>query len=86
MVMQTYKRLGTLRELVTHYCKADFLEKILIVWNDVGTPVPRNLLDLKDSCPKLTYLMEKENLMTNRFRPRPEITTKCMYEACVCVS
>ena len=78
LVMLTYKRIGTLPELLTHYCKVQYLENILVIWNDVGTPVPQNLLDLSKSCEtKLQFIREKENRLSNRFKPRPEIETEC---------
>ena len=80
MIMQTYKRILTLPELLTHYCKLTFLEKILILWNDVNTPIPPHLLDLSNLCKtKLQFIREKENHMTNRFKPRPEIGTECKF-------
>ena len=80
MIMQTYKRIQTLPELLTHYCKLRFLEKILILWNDVNTPIPPHLLDLSNLCKtKLQFIREKENHMTNRFKPRQEIGTECKF-------
>ena len=80
MIMLTYKRIKTLPDVLTHYCKVQFLEKILVIWNDVDTPVPQNLLELSKSCEtKLQFIRERENRLSNRFKPRPEIETECKW-------
>ena len=80
MVMLTYKRINTLPDVLKHQCKVTFLEKILVIWNDVSTPVPKRLLDLSKSCEtKLQFIREKENRLNNRFKPRPEIETDCKW-------
>ena len=78
MIMLTYKRMKVLPRLLLHYCKAKRLHKILVIWNDVGTPIPSNILNLVNECEViLQFIREKENKLTNRFKPRAEIETEC---------
>ena len=74
LVIQTYRRVAVLVKLLNHYCNLARLEKILLLWNDVGTPVSSALRELKCAVP-LFIIEEKQNKMTNRFKPRPEIST-----------
>ena len=81
MIMLTYRRLKTLPKLLSHYCKAKHLHKILVIWNDVGSEVPQNIRNLVNECEvPLQFIQEKENKLTNRFKPRPEIETECKLE------
>ena len=78
MIMLTYKRVMVLPKLLLHYCKAKSLRKILVIWNDVESQVPQDILDLANKCQvTLEFIQEKENKLTNRFKPRPEIETEC---------
>ena len=80
MVMLTYKRVKMLSQLIKHYCGTKHLHKILVIWNDVGTAIPQYILDLTNSCQtRLEFIQEKENKLTNRFKPRPEIETECKF-------
>ena len=78
MIMLTYKRVKVLPKLLLHYCKARSLHKILVIWNDVESQVPQDILALAKQCQvPLVFIQEKENKLTNRFKPRPEIETEC---------
>ena len=74
LIIQTYKRVVVLHKLLVHYCDLERVDKILILWNDLKTPVPESLRSLRCALP-LVVIEEKENRMTNRFKPRPEIKT-----------
>lgn len=74
LIMQTFQRMKVLPDLLTHYCELERLEKIILLWNDVATPVPDRLKKIKCKVP-LLLLKQEENRMTNRFKLRPEITT-----------
>lgn len=83
MIMLTYKRVKMLSQLLTHYCKVKKLKKILVVWNDVGSAIPRHVLELNNSCQtRLEFIQEKENKLTNRFKPRQQIETDCEFLVC----
>ena len=78
MVMLTYKRTKVLPKLLLHYCQVKQLHKLLVVWNDVGAQIPQDILALTNKCGVvLQFIQEKENKLTNRFKPRPEIETEC---------
>ena len=79
MVMLTYRRDRVLTFLLNHYCKVRSLHKIIVIWNDVDRSIPDDILDVKDNCvmTDLLFIREKENKLTNRFKPRPEIETDC---------
>lgn len=78
MILLTYKRTKVLPKLLLHYCKVKHLHKILVIWNDVDTQIPQDILALANKCEvTLQFIQEKENKLTNRFKPRPEIETEC---------
>ena len=78
MVMLTYRRTKVLPKLLLHYCQVKQLHKILVIWNDVGAQIPQDILALTNKCGVvLQFIKEKENKLTNRFKPRPEIETEC---------
>ena len=81
IIMMTYKREKVLPDLLLHYCKIKNLHKILVIWNDVGTQIPGNILKVANECQvTLQFIKETENKVTNRFKPRPEIETDCKWE------
>jgi len=78
MVIQTYKRAEILPRVIRHYCMMLIFHKVIVVWNDVNTSVPRSLKSLNMKCAaKVQFVVPKENLLTNRFVPRKEIETDC---------
>ncbi len=78
MVMLTYKREELLPRVLKHYCKVHDLVKIVVVWNDIDTPVPQALFRLNNECrADLKFIVSKENRLTNRYVPRSEIQTEC---------
>ena len=78
IVMTTYKRDEILQKVLNHYCTTPQLDKIIVIWNNVGTPVPGFLLNISTSCAvPLEFIGETENKLTRRFKPRPEIETDC---------
>lgn len=80
IVMTTYKRNVILQKVLNHYCKTPHLDKIIVIWNNIGTPVPGFLLNISTSCAvPLKFIKETENKLTRRFKPRPEIETDCTY-------
>lgn len=77
IVIQTYKRNDILHRVLTHYCTFCEAHKILVVWNNVGQRVPKDLSIQADSCcPTLIFLEQKVNTIRNRFYPYPEIQTE----------
>lgn len=80
MVMLTYKREKMLPRVLKHYCKVKQLQRILVVWNDIDTPVPPAMFELtKEPChAEIKFLVPRENKLTNRYLPRSEIETDCV--------
>ena len=79
IVMLTYKRTATLLIVFDHYCEMpEIIDQILVIWNNIGEPVPQELLNYPCKFP-VTFLEQKENKLINRFLPYPEIKTKCEF-------
>ncbi len=75
IVMMTYQRPSLLRKLVPHYCRAGkYLSKFILIWNDVGGVIPRDILNHECDVP-LIIKLPPENKLTNRFFPYDEIET-----------
>lgn len=78
MILMTYKRVKTLPALLLHYCETKFLSKIIVIWNDIGSEIPQNILDVNKTCRvRVVFIKETNNSMNNRFKPRKEIETQC---------
>lgn len=83
MILLTYKRVKMLSQLLSHYCKVKKLKKILVIWNDVDSAIPHHILKQNNSCQtRLEFIQEKENKLTNRFKPRQQIETDCKFLVC----
>ena len=74
LIMQTFHRMKVLPQLLTHYCELERLDKIIVLWNDVTTPIPDRLREIQCKAP-LVLLKQEENKMTNRFKQATEINT-----------
>ncbi len=78
IVMLTYRRESILPKILLHYCETPRLAKIVVIWNDVERVIPQAILNLSNMCRiPLEFIREKENKITNRFKPRPQIKTDC---------
>ena len=78
IVMMTYQRPSLLRKLIPHYCNTGaHLSKFILVWNDVGGVIPRDILNHPCEVPLIIKLPSK-NQLTNRFFPYSEIETDGM--------
>ena len=79
--MPTYKRTENLFSILDQYCEfGDIIDKILILWNNIGRPVPGDLSARAKKCniPVVIRVMEKNNL-TSRFYPYSQIKTAGNY-------
>ncbi|XP_064391534.1 exostosin-like 2 [Halichondria panicea] len=80
IVMLTYRRESILPKILLHYCETPRLAKIVVIWNDVERVIPQAILNLSNMCRiPLEFIREKENKITNRFKPRPQIKTDCVF-------
>ena len=77
IVIQTYRRNDILHRVLAHYCTFCEAHKILVVWNNIGHPVPEVLSNkARNCCPTLLFLEQTRNSIRNRFYPYPEIQTE----------
>ena len=75
IVMPTYGRSVQLPTILTHYCEISNVARILVLWNNIGVPVPGPIRDFKCKVPVQIKIM-KENKLTSRFVLYPEIETE----------
>lgn len=79
IVIMTYKRVKLLQTLIPHYCRTGkYLNKIVIIWNDVDSSIPQDLLEYNCEV-SLVYIKPKKNRLTNRFILYPEIETDAIF-------
>ena len=75
LVIQTYQRNDLLHRLLTHYCKYEAVDRIIVVWNNMNETVP-DFLHYIPCGPQLFYLEQVENTIRNRFQPFSQIRTE----------
>ncbi|XP_062413884.1 exostosin-like 2 isoform X2 [Pungitius pungitius] len=76
IVIQTYNRTDILLKLLNHYQAVPRLQRIVIVWNNVGAQTPLKLWKSLQPHPVPVIFKEQtSNLMRNRLQPFPEIDT-----------
>lgn len=77
VVMLSHNRTANLFHIFKHYCKmGDIINKFLVIWNNVGVPIPSRLQSMKCSFP-IVFLPQSKNSLNNRFTPYSEIETEC---------
>ena len=77
IVTPSFKRTDNLYRIFKNYCPMkDIVHKIIILWNNIGEPLPPKLKANAGNCsiPVVIKIMQKNNL-TSRFIPYPEIET-----------
>ena len=82
LLVPTFRRVKILPLVLDNYCNmSDSLEKMVVVWNDIGSPIPPSLLKLAEKCKtELAFIPMTENKLSNRFLPGKylkEIDTEC---------
>lgn len=76
IVIQTYNRTDLLLVLLNHYQAMPHLQKIIIVWNNVGEQPPQELWDSLGPHPvEVIFKVQSVNRMRNRLQSFPEIDT-----------
>lgn len=83
IVMMTYKRSSIVRRLIPHYCETGhYLNKFILIWNDVGGVIPKDILHHECDVP-FEIKLPSENKLTNRFYPYSDLETDgknaCIY-------
>ena len=79
IVMPTHNRTNNLYKIFRHYCSSvpkGLVDKMLVVWNNVGEPIPSQLESTSCSFP-IVFLPQSHNSLNNRFIPFDQIETEC---------
>jgi len=80
IVIQTYNRTDVLLKLLNHYQAMPHLQKMIIVWNNVGEQPPQKLWDSLGPHPvEVIFKVQSANRMRNRLQSFPEIDTDGQY-------
>lgn len=80
IIIQTYNRTDILLKLLNHYQAVPHLQKIIIVWNNIGEQTPLKLWNSLGPHPVPVLFKEQTiNQMRNRLQPFPEIETDGEY-------
>ncbi|XP_036939860.1 exostosin-like 2 isoform X2 [Acanthopagrus latus] len=76
IIIQTYNRTDVLLKLLNHYQAVPHLQRIIIVWNNVGEQTPLKLWNSLGPHPvPVVFKEQTNNRMRNRLQPFPEIDT-----------
>jgi hypothetical protein len=67
IVVQTYKRLDTLREFLGMYSVCKSVDKIFVVWNDIDTAPPADLAASYPEGAEIRLIRSLQNTINNRF-------------------
>uniref|UniRef100_F7FF04 Exostosin like glycosyltransferase 2 n=1 Tax=Ornithorhynchus anatinus TaxID=9258 RepID=F7FF04_ORNAN len=79
LIMQTYNRTDLLLRLLNHYQAIPHLQKVIVVWNNVGEKVPEDLWNSLGPHPvPVVFKMQTANKMRNRLQIFPELETKAV--------
>uniref|UniRef100_A0A3B4V567 Exostosin-like 2 n=1 Tax=Seriola dumerili TaxID=41447 RepID=A0A3B4V567_SERDU len=76
IIIQTYNRTDILLKLLNHYQAVPHLQRIIIVWNNIGEQTPLKLWNSLGPHPvPVVFKEQTNNRMRNRLQPFPEIDT-----------
>ncbi|XP_041847857.1 exostosin-like 2 [Melanotaenia boesemani] len=76
IIIQTYNRTDILLKLLNHYQAVPHLQRIIIVWNNIGEQTPVKLWDYLGPHPvQVVFKEQTSNRMRNRLHPFPETDT-----------
>ncbi|XP_030257552.1 exostosin-like 2 [Sparus aurata] len=76
IIIQTYNRTDVLLKLLNHYQAVPHVQRIIIVWNNVGEQTPLKLWNSLGPHPvPVVFKEQTTNRMRNRLQPFPEIDT-----------
>ncbi|KAK6484782.1 exostosin-like 2 [Huso huso] len=79
IIMQTYNRTDLLLKLLNHYQAVPHLHKVIIVWNNIGEKIPRELWDSLGPHPvPIVFKEQTVNRMRNRLQFFPELETEAV--------
>ena len=76
VIIPTYRRVLLLKRLLFNFCNlTSLVDTVIVVWNNVEEPIPKNLLDITCHV-RLFFKKEEVNSLNNRFKHFPEIRTE----------
>ncbi|XP_068605150.1 exostosin-like 2 [Brachionichthys hirsutus] len=79
IIIQTYNRTDILLRILNHYQAVPHLQKIIIVWNNIGVATPEKIWKSFGPHPVPVIFKEQtSNLMRNRLQPFPELETDAL--------
>ncbi|XP_013922048.1 PREDICTED: exostosin-like 2 [Thamnophis sirtalis] len=77
LIMQTYNRTDLLLKLLNHYQAMPHLQKVIVVWNNVGEKAPEETWNNLGPHPvPVIFKAQTVNHMRNRLQLFPELETK----------
>lgn len=80
VIIQTYNRTDILLKLLNHYQAVPHLQRIIIVWNNIGEQTPLKLWNSLGPHPvPVVFKEQTSNHMRNRLQPFLEIDTDGQY-------
>ena len=85
IVMPTYQRNAFLEDPSNptfELASLSEVEKLIIVWHNIGDPVPASVLENISAVgisDKVIFVYPKKNSLNNRFKPWSHITTDCVF-------
>lgn len=80
LIMQTYNRTDLLLKLLNHYQAIPHLQKVIVVWNNVGEKAPEETWNTLGPHPvPVIFKVQTVNHMRNRLQVFPELETKGNY-------
>lgn len=79
LIMQTYNRTDLLLRLLNHYQAVPHLQKVIVVWNNIGEKSPDELWNSLGPHPvPVIFKPQTVNRMRNRLQAFPELETKAV--------
>ncbi|XP_070795448.1 exostosin-like 2 [Pituophis catenifer annectens] len=79
LIMQTYNRTDLLLKLLNHYQAMPHLQKVIVVWNNVGEKAPEETWNTLGPHPvPVIFKVQTVNHMRNRLQVFPELETKAV--------
>lgn len=80
IIIQTFNRTDILLKLLNHYQGVPHLQRIIIVWNNIGEQTPAKLWNSLGPHPvQVVFKEQTSNRMRNRLQPFPEVDTNGQY-------
>ena len=76
VVMPTYRRNDVLQVALGFHCSCRYVDRIIVVWNNVRETVPKHLTELPCNV-EIIFKKQIVNSLNNRFKPFNLIRTEC---------